>query len=250
MSTSDTATVRTGIIQAVNDYVSAMLAHPEAFRGQQVRGGGPVAEFEILLAQKTGFHYCLATSNATSALLVAALALDLAGKKIAVESEAWEGSLGAIEAAGAEIIEVESLLTAPLGEVAVVLATDRPGHRHDASGVRERCDRAGIKYIEDTGWLPGITAPAAQLSLADVQVISFGPGKPMSLGEGGALLCRDKPLYEHAIAISQHPERAIAEGIEILGRQPLNARIHPLAAVIGCQIFRAEGISHLQSLET
>jgi dTDP-4-amino-4,6-dideoxygalactose transaminase len=233
MSTSDPATAQAVIAQAVADYVTAMLSHPGAFRGQQLRGGGPVAEFEILLSERTGFQFCLATSSATSALLVAALGLDLAGKKIAVEAGAWEGSLGALEFAGAELVEVDSLLTAPLGESSAVLATDRPGQRHNAAGVRERCDKAGIKYIEDTGWLPGTTAPEGRLSVADVQVISFGPGKPMSLGEGGALLCRDKSLYDHAVAISQHPERAIAEGIDCFNHPPLNARIHPLAAVIG-----------------
>ena len=224
--------------EKVADYVTAMLSHSGAFRGQQLRGGGPVAEFEMVLADKTGFPYCLATSSATSALLVASLALGLDGSKIAVEAGAWEGSLGALEAAGAEIIQVASLLTAPLDKVFAVLATDRPGHRHDATGVRKRCDKAGIHYIEDTGWLPGITAPAAQQSLADVQVISFGPGKPMSLGEGGALLCRDTSIYNNAVAMSQHPERAIAEGIEIGERQPLNARINPIAALIGSEILR------------
>jgi perosamine synthetase len=223
----------------VLEYVEEMIAHPQALRGQMVRGGGPIAEFEMLLAERTGFPHCLATSNATSALLVAALALNLSGKKIAVEAEAWQGSLAALEAAGAEIIEVDSLLASPLEDIAAILATDRPDHRHDAKRVRIRCDEAGIKYIEDTGCLPGVTAPVGQFSLADVQVISFGPGKPICLGEGGALLCRQQSVYERAVAMSQHPERIQAEGIHAEAFPCLNARIHPIAAVVGLELLSA-----------
>ena len=238
MSMSESTTAIADIAESVAEYVATMLAHPGALRGQQLRGGGPVAEFEMLLAERTGFPHCLATSSATNALLVAALALELAGKRIAVETGAWEGSLGALEAAGAEIVEAESLLTAPLDGLRAVVATDKPGQRHNAVGVRARCDQMGVIYIEDTGWLPGITAPAGELSVADIQIISFGPGKPMSLGEGGALLCRDKGIYDRALALSQHPERSIAEGIPNIEHPALNARIHPIAALIGINILR------------
>jgi len=223
---------------AVTAYVSALLTNPDALRGQQLRGGGPVAEFEILLAERTGFPYCLATSNATSALIVAALAMDLSGKKIAVETGAWQGSVAALEAAGSEVVKVDSLLTSPLEGIAAILAADRPDHRHDARRVRIRCDEAGIKYIEDTGWLPGVTVPAGEPSLADVQVISFGPGKPICLGEGGALLCREKRVYDCAVAISQHPERTQAERISAFSVPGLNARIHPIAALLGVHLLR------------
>lgn len=108
-------------------------------------------------------------------------------------------------------------------------------------GLRTRTEQAGVTYIEDTGWLPGITAPVGQLSLADIQIISFGPGKPLSLGEGGALLCRDKDIYDRALALSQHPERAIAESIPCIGRPPINARIHPIAALIGVAVLQSRG---------
>lgn len=238
MLTCNLSTSMADIAESVAEYVTAMLTHPEALRGQQLRGGGPVAEFEMFLAERTGFPHCLATSSATNALLVAALALELAGKRIAVETGAWEGSLGALEAAGAEILEVDSLLTAPLDCIRAVVATDKPGHRHDARGLRTRCDQAGIAYIEDTGWMPGITAPLGEFSVADIQIISFGPSKPISLGEGGALLCRDKDIYDRALALSQHPERAIAEGVPCIGRPSINARIHPIAALIGASILR------------
>jgi len=238
MSTCDRTTLVANLAESVGDYVNAMLAHPGALRGQQVRGGGPAAEFETLLAERTGFPHCLATSSATSALLVAALALDLADKHVGVERGCWEGSLGVLEAAGAELVEVDSLMTASFEGFCAIVATDRRGQRHDASGLRALCNETGTVYIEDTGWLPGVTAPNADMSLADIQVMSFGPGKPVSLGEGGVLLCRDERMYQRAVSLSQHPERCVAEGIARRERPPLNARIHPLAALIGAGLLR------------
>lgn len=238
MSTCEPTTAIADIAEKVAEYVKAMLAHPGALRGQQVRGGGPVAEFEMLLAERTGFPHCLATSSATNALLVAGLALKLPGKRIAVELGAWEGSLGALEAAGAEIVEVESLLAAPWDGLRAVVATDKLGHRHEAASLRSRCNQTGVTYIEDTGWLPGINGPSDVKSLADVQVISFGPGKSLNLGEGGAILCRREELYHRCVSLSQHPERVIAEGGTQFVRPPINARIHPLAAVIGASFLR------------
>jgi dTDP-4-amino-4,6-dideoxygalactose transaminase len=239
MSTCDLTTSVADIAESVGEYVKAMLAHPGALRGQQVRGGGPVAEFETLLAERTGFPHCLATSSATSALLVAALALDLADKRVGVERGCWEGSLGALEAAGADLVEVDSLMTASFEGFCAIVATDTRGQRHDASGLRALCNQTGAVYIEDTGWLPGVTAPKTDMSLADIQVMSFGPGKPLSLGEGGVLLCRDERIYQRAVSLSQHPERCVAEGFARRERPPLNARIHPLAALIGGCLLRS-----------
>ena len=228
----------------VSDYLDLMLDSPGSLRGQQLRGGGPVAEFEALLADRTGFSHCLATSSATSALLVAALALELCGKNIAVEHGAWEGSLGALEFVGVKLVEVDSLLTACLSDVAAVLATDRQNERHAAPAVRSRCNQMDVLYIEDTGWLPGMNGPSDVKSLADMQVISFGPGKALSLGEGGAILCRREEFYHRCVSLSQHPERVISEGGDRFDRASLNARIHPLAAVLGSVLLKLETGCH------
>ena len=239
MSTYSSPLFPSSIAQSVADYLETMLVEPHALRGQQLRGGGPIAEFERLLMERTGFPFCLATSNATSALLVGALAAQLPGKIIAVEQGAWAGSLGTLEFAGAHVVEVGSLETSLLTEATAILATDCQNKRHNADAIRQVCEKNHILYIEDTNWLPGVTAPRCEYSIADIQVISFGPGKPISIGEGGALLCRNEEIYNRAVAFSQHPERTIAEGNDVVQAPLLNARIHPLAALIGVAILSA-----------
>jgi UDP-4-amino-4,6-dideoxy-L-N-acetyl-beta-L-altrosamine transaminase len=231
----------------VADYVAAFVNDPAAFRGQQLRGTGPVREFERLLADRSGFPFCVAMSNATTALLVAAIAADVSGKEVICPPNTWRATFGVLEFAGAKVIRAEAdevgnicprsveRLMSP--ETAAVVAADWHGHRHQSRSIRAIC-RSGCLYIEDTSFLPVRLINEQQPSLADVQVISFGPGKPVSLAEGGALLTTSEAIYRKAVALSQHPERCAAEGINEMPRhQFLNGRMHPIAALIGVALL-------------
>ena len=91
-----------------------------------------------------------------------------------------------------------------------------------------------IQSVEGRGKQKGDVA----CSLADIQIISFGPGKALSLGEGGALLTRHRRIYERGVAISQHPERSRNEGLTELPEHPfLNARMHQVSAILGCALL-------------
>jgi perosamine synthetase len=250
-SMSDAASQRREFaVRRAADYLVAMLEAPMAYRGQQLRGNGPVAEFEEALARRCGFPFCIATTNATSALLVAALAARLADKEIVVAPQSWGGTYGPFEFVGSRLVRAKadangniapaSISALATDTTAAVVAVDWNGVRHQSEAVRRACSDAGVLYIEDSSFIP---APAinAPRSLADVQVISFGPGKPLSLGEGGALLTRDRGIYERAVAISQHPERSRKEGIREIPEHPcLNARMHHVAAIVGHALLDGE----------
>lgn len=250
---------RTQIAEAaaarVADYVRAFITEPEAFRGQHLRGSGPVREFEQLLATRCGFSFCLATSNATTALLVAAVAAGLPGREVIAPPHCWEPICGVLHFVGAKVIRaeadefgnihpksIERLLSA---RTAGVVAVDWAGRRHSSAALRRICDDTGCRYIEDSSRIPnhGTDDPC---SLADIQVISFGPGKPLSVGEGGALLTRSSQIYQKAVALSQHPERCFAEKIAPLqGHQFLNGRMNQIAALLGLALLRANDASEI-----
>lgn len=235
-------------------YLEAMLEAPEAFRGMQLRGSGPVAEFETLLALRCGFPHCLAVASATSGLLSLVAAAELKGRRIIVPEVFWSGTRGALRFAGVELVTVrtteagnlDSVAVARLlepGDIAAIVAGEAEHRQGTAEKIRKLCSEATCLYIEDSSLMPGVTAPAGSRCLADVQVMSFGPGKPLTLGEGGAVLTRDRDLYERLVAHSQHPERCAAEGIECdLNHLALNARIHPLSAVIGVALLSSNPI--------
>jgi dTDP-4-amino-4,6-dideoxygalactose transaminase len=233
------------------EYMCAILEAPHSLRGQQLRGSGPVADFESALARRSGFPYCLAVCNATMALFVTALVLEVAGRDVIVPPRSWGGTYGPFSFAGARLIWagenacgnidpacISGLVTT---QTTAVVATDWKGARHEAQALRKMCDAQGLLYIEDSSFLPLRDNNGKSASPADVQIMSFGPGKPLSLGEGGALLTRHRWIYERAIALSQHPSRTASEEIEDFGQFPfLNARIHPLAATLGTALLAAD----------
>lgn len=250
---------RTQIAEAaaarVADYVRAFVTEPDAFRGQQLRGTGFVREFEQLLASRCGFPFCLATSNATTALLVAAVAVGLPGKEVIAPPHCWEPIWGVLHFVGAKVIRAEadesgnidpkSIERSLSARTAGVVAVDWAGRRHSAASLRGICDDAGCRYIEDSSRIPNQRTDD-ECSIADIQVISFGPGKPLCLGEGGALLTRSQQIYDRAVALSQHPERCFAEGIApFQGNQFLNGRMHQVTALLGLALLRANDASEI-----
>jgi len=241
MSTYSPAPSPSGIEQVIANYVATMVAFPDALRGQQLRGGGAVAEFETLLAERCGFPYCVATNNATSALIALAVVLAVRGRSVFFPRNHWEGSVAAFRLMGARIkrYDPEKVLRCPpprSGKPAVAVIVGSYHLRINHSSV--------TILIEDSCRLPGVSVPVGTGSFADVKVLSFGPGKSLSLGEGGAALFRSKMLYRKFVAVSQHPERVSAEFSwrGSMPRMSLNARIHPVAALLGCMLLNKTGL--------
>jgi dTDP-4-amino-4,6-dideoxygalactose transaminase len=79
----------------------------------------------------------------------------------------------------------------------------------------------------------------------DFTAFSFGRGKLFSVGDGGALICRTRRLYEKAVAFSQHPLRnhrdidnkQLRDSIDGVS---MNFRMHPLIASLA--IGQLEGL--------
>ena len=223
-------------------YVADLIAAPHAFRGQQLRGGGPVAEFETLLANRCGFPLCVVTCNATTALMGLALTLGLRGRTVWFPRGHWEGSVSAFRLMGARIRRYEP------GSAAnnVRVKSGSRGGLVIGGNDTENLSKFGLGstvIIEDSNRLPGITVPVDDFSAADIQVLSFGPGKALSLGEGGAVLFRRRKAYEAFVRVTQHPERVVSEfgGTANVMKFGLNGRIHPISAILG--------IGMLQSVE-
>ena len=140
-------------IGQVGDYIEAMRANPQAFRGQQLRGGGPVAEFENLLATRCSFPYCVSTSNATTALIALAVVLKVRGRVVYFPREHWEGSVAAFRLMGARIkrYDPEKILRCPPdnGKPAVAVIV---GSYH------LKINRSPVTLlIEDSCQLPGVS---------------------------------------------------------------------------------------------
>lgn len=106
------------------------------------------------------------------------------------------------------------------------------GHPANMDGLLRLTRPNGIKVIEDCAQALGATYRGRNVGgWGDAGCFSFGWGKHVCGGEGGALVTNDDDVYERAVRLSQHPLRHMREGIEP-NPFALNFRIHPLAGLV------------------
>lgn len=241
MSEPMNAKGRAAVVDRVSNYLDAFLTDPWAFRGQQLRGGGAVAEFEALLAARCGFSYCVATCNATTALIGLAVILRVQGRAVWFPESHWEGSVSAMRLMGAKIRRYdpsqEHAISLDDGGLDPIVVTSKGV---GFAGAIRRNGTTECLIIEDSSRIPGFTAESDSRSDADIQVLSFGPGKPLSLCEGGAALFRKQEHRERFLAVTQHPERIAAEQghLSEVPSFAINGRIHPVSALVGIEFLR------------
>jgi dTDP-4-amino-4,6-dideoxygalactose transaminase len=207
-------------------------------------GTGAVRELERKLARWYGLPHALAVSNATSGLMGIALALDLAGTEFVTTPYTWGGSLAPWLALGCRPvfadIDPRTLTLDPRSVVAritartrAILAVDIDGTPCDSVALREIADDHGLWYIADAAQSLGATIGGRPASAnADALVVSFGTGKLVDVGEGGAVVTPHTWLHRRLIWHTQHPHRQARDlGLALTNELAINARIHPTAAL-------------------
>lgn len=207
--------------------------------------GRLVAPFEERIAKWYGKRFCVATSSATTGLLAVALGLEIRDAEIVTTPRSFPATFGPFLFLGNKLksarvdragnIAADSIRPLLSDRTRAILAVDFHGP-HDMRAVRAIADEARVPYIADAARSFGQMLdgrPAS--SVADVIVLSFGPGKPMDLGEGGAVVTDDGDLYEKVVRITQHPDRVRRELslVDCDDVQFLNGRMHPAAVALG-----------------
>ncbi len=215
---------------------------------EQFVGGGAIGRLEEKLRAFYGVPFCLLTNNATNAwlALILALADKLRGAEVIVPPQSWGSTFAALKHVRCKLrpadarrdgnldpISVERLITP---RTAAIVAVDFQGRPHDTFALRRIATSHGLLYLSDAAASFGARfrgRPAS--SLADALVISFGPQKAMSWGEGGAVLLGDEATYARIVQLALHPLRYRREYslTEATSEQILNLRPNPLSAVVG-----------------
>ncbi|MFN3192483.1 MAG: aminotransferase class V-fold PLP-dependent enzyme [Aureliella sp.] len=149
---------------------------------------------------------CLPASSGTAALEIALRGLGLSeGDEILLSGYDYPGNFWAIERAGGfpvivdtemdswnmSIESIERTLEKP-NRCRALVASHLHGAIQDMLALRALCDRHNLFLIEDCCqlWGKGIGAKA------DAVIVSFGGGKIISAGRGGALLTRDESFAQ------------------------------------------------------
>jgi perosamine synthetase len=225
-------------------------------------GDGPIRELEERLARYYGAKYAVCVSSATMGLTALALALDLRGAEIVTTPISYGATVAPFLAFGANIVfaDVESdtlgldpaaALRAIGRRTRAIVAVDALGMPSDTRGLRELADAVGVWYIADAAQGLGARRDGSPASSdADALVVSFGAGKVVSVGEGGAIVTNNDDIYRRVVWWTQHPLRHARElGTARINEFALNGRMNGLAAAWANAVFD-EALENLKQYQT
>ena len=177
-------------------------------------------------------------------------ALDIRNSDVVAPPYGWGGALaGALHHNNTVTfadIEADTLTLSPESarnnvttRSQAILSIDADGVPADAAKLRALADDKGIWHIADAADSFGAEREGLPASgAADAIVLSFGPGKPLDAGEGGAVLTDDDDFYQRLVWLTQHPERHRVDlGLGVGNEFGLNLRIHPASAALAVEEF-------------
>ncbi|MBS0286821.1 MAG: UDP-4-amino-4,6-dideoxy-N-acetyl-beta-L-altrosamine transaminase [Proteobacteria bacterium] len=187
---------------------------------------GPFVErFEKALCEYTGAKYAVAVCNATAALHLSCLALDLGPKDIlwtSPNSFVASSNCGLYCGASVDFVDIDDktynlstvLLAQKLEQAKknncipkVVIPVHFAGASCDMQAIHSLSLQYGFKIIEDASHAVGATynqLKVGNCQFSDMAVFSFHPVKIITTGEGGVILTNNKALYEKAKLLRSH----------------------------------------------
>lgn len=171
--------------------------------------GSKVKEFEAKFAQLQGSEYCIGVTNGTCATELALTALGIgAGDEVIVPAMTFISTALAVLNCNAIPVLVdidpntfcmtpETFERAITEKTKAVIPVHMAGHACDMERICEIANRNGIKVVEDAAHGHGGEWSNKRIgSWGDAAIFSFQNGKLMTCGEGGAIVMKDKELYE------------------------------------------------------
>lgn len=199
-------------------------------RGDLITQGPVVERFETALAKRVGARHAVAVTSGTAGLHLAALAAGLeAGHHGVTSAMTFVASANVMHYCSAGVglcdIDPDTLNMAPSAlarfldfqpETSVVIPVHFAGLAADSKAVRKVAGKRIV--IEDACHSFGATyecgRPVGCGAYADMSVFSFHPVKPVTTGEGGAVVTNDPDLAHRLRMLRTHGIERDAEGFE------------------------------------
>ncbi len=190
--------------------------------------GPHIAQFEEKFAQYVGSKYAIAVSNATAALHIWAMALEVKESvNVITTSITFAASANSVRYCGGnvyfadidpdtyclDINKVEELIKSkPKGFFSGIIPVDLAGYAVNLEAFRKLANEHGLWIIEDACHAPGgfFTDSKGQKQLcgngnfAEVSVFSFHPVKHIATGEGGMITTNNEELYKKLMVLRTH----------------------------------------------
>lgn len=193
----------------------------ETLRSDWLTTGPKVEQFESEVAKYCDAKYAVAVANATAALHISALALELGegdGLWTSPNTFVASANCGLYCGAKVDFVDIDphthNMSVAHLqkklerGQIPkIVVPVHFSGQSCDMSAIADLAQKYGFRVIEDASHAIGgeyLGRKIGNGQYSDITVMSFHPVKVMTTGEGGICLTNDKELYWKLKALRSH----------------------------------------------
>jgi perosamine synthetase len=216
-------------------------------------GGPRIVEFENALRMLTAARHAIALNSGTAALHLAVLGLDIPpGSRIAIPSVTFAATANVVLVSGHKVVLCDvdqawqlDVETVPWDAIQAVIPVHYAGQALlEGDRLYELAGQHGVRVIEDAApSLGAIGTKGLMDDRADAVCFSFHVAKPVTTGDGGALLTNDDRLAGRARSLAWH---GIARHSEAPWRLDSNRAGYKY---IMPEMAAALGLSQLQKLE-
>jgi perosamine synthetase len=203
--------------QCIDDNDVAAVA--ETLKSDFLTTGPKVSEFEKTICKYTGAKYCVAVSNATAGLHIAALAANFKPDDEVITSPiTFLSSANCARFVGADVvfadIDAETACIDPeetkkriTQRTKGIVAVHYAGQSCDMEKIAAIAKEHNLVVIEDAAHAMGSDYHDTKVGCckySDMTVFSFHPVKTVTTGEGGAVTTNSAELYEKLCAFRAH----------------------------------------------
>jgi dTDP-4-amino-4,6-dideoxygalactose transaminase len=186
--------------------VAAVL---DCLRSGWLTMGPRIHAFEEALAAELGVPHAIAVSSGAAALQ---LALTVSGAQegtdVIVPAIGSVDATAAARATRAAVVACDGALHADAGDAAgrigdrtrAVVVSHAFGFPAELGGLADACEARGVALVEDATVALGLGTPIRGAA----RCVSFAPGSPVAVGEGGAVLCADDAFAKRVRSLRSH----------------------------------------------
>ena len=182
--------------------------------------GSYVTRFEEAFAEYLGVKYALTTSNGTTALHLALVAMGIeAGDEVIVPNLTFGASANVVVHCGATPmlvdvdpetwnLDAEQLEAAITPQTKAIMPVHLYGHPTEMTTVLEIANRHNLLVLEDAAEALGAQYRGQFVGgLGDAGAFSFFANKIITTGEGGMVVTNDDDLYDKMVVMRAHGMR-------------------------------------------